>query len=214
MIILIYLLSAVSVIWGYRSRNKVMGQVKSVCPQCRREGFQTVVRSRRWFTLYFIPLIPFSKKSIARCNLCGFQYAMNNDQVDALFPQGQASAVAASATPQMQFAPQAQSQQTTQQLMDEGAAYMRAGRYNDAIAAFDRVILLAPTYAGAYFNKGNALFQIGRAAEAVTVYDQAIQLAPNVADAYNAKGRALDILGRKDEAQKAYADGRMYGYQS
>lgn len=172
-----------------------------------------MVRSRRWFTLYFIPLIPFSKKSIARCNLCGFQYAMNNDQVDALFPQGQASTVAASATPQMQFAPQAQSQQTTQQLMDEGAAYMRAGRYNDAIAAFDRVILLAPTYAGAYFNKGNALFQMGRAVEAVTVYDQAIQLAPNVADAYNAKGRALEMLGRKDEAQKAYADGRMYGYQ-
>jgi tetratricopeptide (TPR) repeat protein len=204
MIIFFYLLSAVSVIWGYRSRNKVMGQVKSVCPQCRREGFQTVVRSRRWFTLYFIPLIPFSKKSIARCNLCGFQYAMNNDQVDALFPQAQAGAVAA---------PQAQPQKTTQQLMDEGTAYAQAGRYSDAIAAFDRVIMLAPTYAGAYFNKGNALFQMGRFAEAVTVYDQAIQLAPNVADAYTAKGRALDALGRGDDAQKAYADARVYGYQ-
>jgi len=29
MIIFVYLLSAVSVIWGYRSRNKVMGQVKN-----------------------------------------------------------------------------------------------------------------------------------------------------------------------------------------
>jgi len=218
MIIFVYLLSAVSIIWGYRSRNKVMGQFKNTCPQCKKAGFQTVVRSRRWFTLYFIPLIPFSKKSIARCNLCGFQYALNNNQADSLFPKGQAGAAAGPVVPQMQAAPQGQApqgqaQQTTQQLMDEGTAYARAGRYAEAIAAFDRVILLTPTYAGAYFNKGNALLQMGRGTEAVTVYDQAIQLAPNVADAYVAKGKALDWLGRKDEAQKAYADGRMYGYQ-
>ena len=168
------------------------------------------MRSRRWFTLYFIPIVPFSKKSIARCNLCGFQYVMDNDQADSLFPQGQAGAANGSA-PQMPAA--AQGQQTTQQLMNEGTVFAQAGRYAEAIAAFDRVILLAPTYAGAYFNKGNALFQMGRAEEAIAVYDQAIQLAPNVADAYAAKGKALDWLGHKDEAQKVYADGSMNGYQ-
>ncbi len=212
MIIFVYLLSVVSIIWGFRSRNKVMGQFKNTCPQCRKVGFQTVVRSRRWFTLYFIPLIPSTKRTIARCNLCGFQYVMNNDQADALFPQGQDGA-ANGPLPQAQSTSQAQPQQTTQQLMEEGTAYAQAGRYNEAITAFDRLILLAPTYAGAYFNKGNALYALRRYEEAVTVYDQAIQLSPSVADAYSAKGRALEALGRVDEAQKAYADGRVYGYR-
>jgi len=88
MIIFVYLLSAVSIIYGSRSRNRVMGQMQNACPQCKKEGFQTVVRSHRWFTLYFIPLFPFSKKTIMHCNLCGFQYAMDNEQADSLFSQG------------------------------------------------------------------------------------------------------------------------------
>ena len=88
MIIFVYLLSAVSIIYGSRSRNRVMGQMQNACPQCKKEGFQTVVRSRRWFTLYFIPLFPFSKKTSVHCNLCGFQYEMDNQQADSLFSEG------------------------------------------------------------------------------------------------------------------------------
>ncbi len=213
MIIFVYLLSAVSVIWGFRSRNKVLGQVQSVCPQCKRKGFQTVVRSRRWFALYFIPMIPLYKRTIARCNLCGFQYTMDNNQADSLFPQGQAAAQPQAAPAVAPAAPLAQPQQSTQQLMDEGVSYYKAGRYSEAIAVFDRLIQLTPNYAGAYYNKGNALTGMGRFDEAVAAYDQAIRLAPNVGDAYTAKGRALESLGRIDEAQKAYEDARMYGYQ-
>lgn len=209
MSIVVYLLSAVSIIWGLRSRNKVMGQVQTVCPQCKRRGFQTVVRSRRWFALYFIPMIPLYKRTIARCNLCGFQYAMNNEQADALFPQGQAAAQPQAVPAATSAASPAQPQQSTQQIMDEGVSFYKAGRYVEALAAFDRLIQLAPNYAGAYFNKGNALVGMGRFEEAVAAYDQAIHLAPNVADAYTAKGRALESLGRVDEAQKAYRNARI-----
>lgn len=202
MFIIVYLLAAVSVIYGFRSRNKVMGQVQSVCPRCQRNGFQTVVRSSRWFTLYFIPLFPFSKNTTARCNLCGFQYAMDNQQVNALFPQEQAAAAAPAGAPAQ-----------PQLIMEQGLSDYRAGRFVEAIAAFDRLLQLNPNDAGAYFHKGNALAAMGRFEEAIVVYDQAIRLAPNVADAYNAKGRALESLGRMDEAQKAYADGRLYGYR-
>ena len=112
MIIVVYLLSAVSVICGSRSRNRVMGQMQNICPQCKKKGFQTVVCSRRWFTLYFIPLIPLSKKTIARCNLCGFQYAMDNKQADSLFSQGQAVA-------QPQAAPA-----QPQQIMEQDPSYL------------------------------------------------------------------------------------------
>jgi hypothetical protein len=120
MIIVVYLLSAVSVIYGSRSRNRVMGQMQNVCPLCKKKGFQTVVRSRRWFTLYFIPLIPSSKKTIARCNLCGFQYAMDNKRADSLFPRGQAVA-------QPQAAPAAEDAAAPtqpQQIMERGLSYL------------------------------------------------------------------------------------------
>lgn len=116
MMMVVYLLSAVSVIYGSRSRNRVMGQAQHVCPQCKKKGVQTVVRSRRCFTLYFIPLLPLSKKTIARCNLCGFQYAMDNKQADSLFSQGQAVA-------QPQAAPAAASAQP-QQIMEQGLSYL------------------------------------------------------------------------------------------
>jgi hypothetical protein len=81
------------IIWGLRSRNKVLGQVPYTCQQCRRNGFHTIVRSRRWFTLFFIPIFPFSKVSTSRCNLCGVQMRIPNDRAEAFFaPQPQVDA--------------------------------------------------------------------------------------------------------------------------
>jgi tetratricopeptide (TPR) repeat protein len=97
--------------------------------------------------------------------------------------------------------------------MDEGSSHYKAGRYVEAVAAYDQAIRFAPNNAGAYFFKGNALSALRSYEEAVISYDRAIQLSPNVADAYNAKGRALEQLGRTAEAQKAYEDGRLYGYK-
>lgn len=80
------------IIYGYRSRNKVMGQVPYVCPQCKRNGYHTVVRTSRHFTLFWIPLIPVGSTTTARCNLCGFQEKVDNKQADALLAQPQPAA--------------------------------------------------------------------------------------------------------------------------
>ncbi len=78
-----------SIIFGSNSKNKVMGQMQYVCSRCGRQAFHTIVRSRRWFTLYFLPVIPINKTTTARCNLCGFQQAINNEQADAWFANNQ-----------------------------------------------------------------------------------------------------------------------------
>ena len=75
------------IIWGYRTRNNVMGQVPYVCPQCGRNGFHAVVRTSRYFTLFFIPIFPIGKSTTARCNLCGFQEKVDNARADALLAQ-------------------------------------------------------------------------------------------------------------------------------
>lgn len=75
------------IIYGYRSSNKVMGELPQLCQRCQRQGMQTVVRSRRMFTLFWIPLFPISKKTVMRCSLCGNQMQIDNAQADGFFNQ-------------------------------------------------------------------------------------------------------------------------------
>jgi ribosomal protein L37E len=75
------------IISGRRQRNKVMGQVLFTCSQCKRQAYHTVVRSQRWFTLYFLPLIPLKETTTLRCNLCGLQSMIDNKQADAWLQQ-------------------------------------------------------------------------------------------------------------------------------
>ncbi len=191
---------SVSIIFGSRSTNRVMGQKVYTCSRCRRPSHHAIVRSQRWFTLYFIPLIPTSKSTISRCNLCGYQEQISNEQADSWFSPSQIGSAAAP-------------QKTSEQLMDEGTIHHRAGRYMEAIAAYDQVLQYVPNHAAAYYSKGNALSSLGRYQEAIVAYDRAIQLAPGVQDGYIAKGKALESLGRTVEAQRAYEMARQLGYR-
>jgi len=102
------------IIYGYRSRNKVMGQLPYVCPQCQRNGYHSVVRTSRYFTLFWIPIIPIGKSTTARCNLCGYQEKVDNKRADAMLAQPQPSA-----QPQMP----APAQQQYPQMPQPGAGY-------------------------------------------------------------------------------------------
>lgn len=46
------------IIWGWRGRNKTVGQGVFHCPSCGCREQYSHVQVRRFFTLYFIPLIP------------------------------------------------------------------------------------------------------------------------------------------------------------
>ncbi|HLI09561.1 MAG TPA: DnaJ C-terminal domain-containing protein [Ktedonobacteraceae bacterium] len=75
------------IISGRKQQYKVMGQVLHICSQCNRQAYHTLVRSQRWFTLYFVPIIPLRKTTTLRCNLCGFQSMINNKEADAWLQQ-------------------------------------------------------------------------------------------------------------------------------
>jgi tetratricopeptide (TPR) repeat protein len=87
---------------------------------------------------------------------------------------------------------------------EEAAALHILGRYNEAIAALDKVIELDPKFAAAYSNKGVELFILGKPEEALAAHDKAIEVDPKYADAYNGKGFVLDALRRYKEAIAAY----------
>jgi hypothetical protein len=60
------------IIFGFgRGRPKDLGEVApSKCPNCLRDVVFRHISVTRWFSLFFIPLIPFSTKHWLLCPVC------------------------------------------------------------------------------------------------------------------------------------------------
>ena len=65
-----------------------------------------------------------------------------------------------------------------------GAANNAQGKLKEAIAAYNKALLIKPDFAEGHTNRGNTLKDLGRLDEAVASYDKAIQLKPDYAGAY------------------------------
>ncbi len=58
-------------IWGWRSLLHVIGAGEFHCPRCGVDTPYRLVRPRRWFTFFFIPLIPLQHgETFVECTRC------------------------------------------------------------------------------------------------------------------------------------------------
>jgi len=58
-------------LFGVRTKAKAIAQLERPCTKCARPTIFTVIESKRYFTLFFIPVIPLGGSQVVRCNLCG-----------------------------------------------------------------------------------------------------------------------------------------------
>ena len=63
----------------------------------------------------------------------------------------------------------------------KGTALYYLGKYEEAIATYDKAIEIDPQYADAWNNKGSALGCLGKYEEAIAAYDKAIEIDPQYA---------------------------------
>ena len=75
------------------------------------------------------------------------------------------------------------------------------GKYEKAIADYDRAVDLKPDLAGVYSNRGLAKGSLGHYEEAIADLDRALDLNPQDAHAYSNRGLAKSRLGRHEEAR-------------
>lgn len=87
----------------------------------------------------------------------------------------------------------------------KGASLSSLGKYQEAIAYFDKALELNPKNAIAWSNKGASLSSLGKDQEAVEYYDKALELNPKYTIAWSNKGYSLLSLG-KDQEAIAYFD--------
>ena len=108
-------------------------------------------------------------------------------------------------TSQEQPAPQpkASPQKTKEQWLEEAVTLFDQERYEEALAALERALALAPNLALAWYDKGKTLNRLKRYEEALAAFERALQLDPNHANAWNGKSNMLYNLKRYQEALAA-----------
>lgn len=59
------------IIWGWRAVRAVVASGLFFCPRCRSDGPYHHIHARRWFTLFFLPIIPLNHLgSYVECQRC------------------------------------------------------------------------------------------------------------------------------------------------
>ena len=81
-----------------------------------------------------------------------------------------------------------------------GRALAERGRHEEALACYDRALVIRPDIPQVLSNRGNALRNLGRLEQAEASFREALRLKPNFANAHRNLGRLLFDLGRWEEA--------------
>jgi tetratricopeptide (TPR) repeat protein len=92
---------------------------------------------------------------------------------------------------------------SAQAYLERGISYAEQGKYELAIADYNRAIEINSNYAHAYNNRGNYYNKQGKHELAIADYNRAIEINPNYAHAYYNRGltylhQGKDKLARTD----------------
>jgi len=79
-------------------------------------------------------------------------------------------------------------------------ALAEAGRFEEAIRAYDRSLEIIPDHGVFFFRKAKALLQWGKRDEAMRAFERAIQYEPRLSDAADQLSRIYSAMGRWDDA--------------
>jgi uncharacterized Zn finger protein len=75
------------VIFGYRTRVAILATLNYICQFCGVAAAHRVVRRRRWFTLFFIPVIPLGAGQYTdTCVSCGRVRKLTKEQAESVTP--------------------------------------------------------------------------------------------------------------------------------
>jgi len=93
----------------------------------------------------------------------------------------------------------ATSSQAVEELLEEATALKEAGKHNEALRTYDRVLELAPDEVRAYLGKADSYESLGKWDEALDTLQKAADLAPDNAEVQRQLGRLHCLQNHRDE---------------
>ena len=84
---------------------------------------------------------------------------------------------------------------------ETGYDLLKAGKFRQAVEAFEKVIAADPTHAMAYTNMAYSFRRMGQFERAIELYRKALDLQPDLAEAHEYMGEALLTVGKVSEAR-------------
>lgn len=76
------------IIFGSRSYLYQLAMLTLVCGRCGNPAAHTLKKRVIKFTLFFVPLFPFSTKYATQCTFCGAEQQVSKEQAEQLQAQG------------------------------------------------------------------------------------------------------------------------------
>ncbi len=58
--------------WGKKTKKDHGATYPLECSNCNNSTFAQLVESKEWFTLFFIPIIPYNAKYFLLCKVCNY----------------------------------------------------------------------------------------------------------------------------------------------
>lgn len=86
------------ILFGFRSKSSTIAMLSLAC----RNGHvaaHRLVKVTRWFTLFFIPIIPFNRKYYSTCAQCGVQVGWSKEDAERAVARGAATVASAPVDP-------------------------------------------------------------------------------------------------------------------
>ncbi|MCS6859411.1 MAG: zinc ribbon domain-containing protein [Abditibacteriales bacterium] len=68
------------IIFGARGKGKVLREELRPCRVCQRNTLHVIAETSQWFTLFFIPIFPFSRRHIRQCAVCGYTERLTREE--------------------------------------------------------------------------------------------------------------------------------------
>jgi zinc-ribbon family len=70
------------ILFGFRRRASRLATIFVMCAHCHTPAAHALTRTRRYFTLFFIPLIPLGTKYFTTCTMCGHVTQITKEGAD------------------------------------------------------------------------------------------------------------------------------------
>lgn len=68
--------------WGKKTVKDHGDTFPMECGNCNNKVFFKLVSVKTWFTLFFIPIIPYESKNLLMCGVCKRGFELTNDKFD------------------------------------------------------------------------------------------------------------------------------------